>query len=62
MKKIIVSTISGIRKVMVKGKGWTPLGEVRPGDCVKVEGGEWKELEDNEWTISILEELSVREE
>ena len=39
MAKRIISTISGITKAIVKGKGWTPVHEIRKSDLVKTRAG-----------------------
>jgi len=40
--KPIVTSISGTMKIVVKGKGWTKLEDVKSGDVVKTKEG-WVE-------------------
>ena len=37
--KVIKSKISGVEKILVRGKGWIPAGEVEEANEVKTKSG-----------------------
>jgi hypothetical protein len=42
--KVIKSNISGVERVLVRGKGWIPAGEIEESNEVKTKAG-WIKLE-----------------
>jgi len=41
MNKIIVSDISGRKRAVVYGKGWTDLNKIKKRDIIKLTNSKW---------------------